>query len=398
MRASLLIIFLCWFGIVSFGQNLPEISRPKILIIGSAKDGIKNFSADDISGLFEDQVQDELKQQITCADFMTYQGIKQMMMLDRTKAILTNDIEGNLSMIAGAMGCDYLISLGGYRIGDDYYLTGSTSITRNSKVATKGINTTDKDHFIQAMRKYAQDLARDLLARGICPYLGTISMYTERTSDEIHETGSRCGKDNSGYFRGTIKNSYTYVEKLDLEKKGKIAAEGSLNASSIDEKMNREVKSGCVNCWTYEGKDVTGIDMTNYTSSDYTVVIREEFKVDGLAPLKDGSNTSKKFPAEVNIEFDTIQGTYMVVVKAVSQKGEYVKSRKVTNVTECRKDPEPDEKITYGYIVSVKSTWGPFKGKPTDKILKDTKTETDNNKIDGVQTTYTSKVNFSFSR
>ena len=103
MSASLLIIFLCWFGIVSFGQNLPEISRPKILIIGSAKDGIKNFSADDISGLFEDQVQDELKQQITCADFMTYQGIKQMMMLDRTKAILTNDIEGNLSMIAGAM-------------------------------------------------------------------------------------------------------------------------------------------------------------------------------------------------------------------------------------------------------------------------------------------------------
>jgi hypothetical protein len=397
MRTSLLIIFLCLFGFVSSGQNLPEISRPKILIIGSAKDGIKNFSADDISGLFENQVEDELIHQITCADFMTYQGIKQMMMIDRTKAILTND-EGNLSMIAGAMGCDYLISLGGYRIGDDYYLTGSTSITRNSKVATRGINTTDKDHFIQAMRKYAQDLARDLLARGICPYLGTISMSTERTSDEIHETGSRCGKDNSGYFRGTKKISNSYLEEVVLEKKGRIQANGSMHASGVDEKMNREFKSGCVNCWTYEGKDVTGIDMTNYTSSDYTVVNREEFKVDGLAPLKDGSNTSKKFPAEVRIEFDTIQGTYEIVVKAVSLEGEYVKSRIVTNITECQKDPEPDEKVTYGKIVPVKYTWGPFKGKPTDKTLQDSKTETDNNKIDGGQTTYISKVNFSFTR
>jgi hypothetical protein len=398
MRASLLIVFLCWFGIVSFSQKLPEIRKPKILIIGSAKDGIGNFTADDISGLFEDQVQDELKHQITCAEFMTYQGIKQMLILDRTKTILTNDIEGNLSLIAGAMGCDYLISLGGYRIGDDYYLTGSTSIIRDSKVATRGINTSDKDHFIQAMRKYAQDLARDLLARGICPYLGTISMSTERTSDEIHETGSRCGKDNSGYFRGTIKKSNSYLEEVVLEKRSRIQATGSMHVSGVEENMNREIKSGCVNCWTYEGKDVTGIDMTNYTSSDYTVVIREEFKVDGLAPLKDGSNTSKQFPAEVSIEFDTIQGTYEIVIKAVSLEGEYVKSRKVTNITECQKDPEPDEKETYGQIVSVKSTWGPFKGKPTDKTLQDSKTETDNNKIDGGQTTYTSKVNFSFTR
>jgi uncharacterized membrane protein len=137
--------------------------------------------------------------------------------------------------------------------------------------------------------------------------------------------------------------------------------------------------------------------MTNFTSSDYTEVLREEYKVDGLAPLPEGSNASNKFPAEVSIEFHN-DDTYMVVVKAVSQKGKYVKSRKVTNVTECQKDPDPDEKVTHGYILSVKSTWGPFKGKPTDKTLQDSKTETDNNKIDGGQTTYTSKVNFSFTR
>jgi hypothetical protein len=158
--------------------------------------------------------------------------------------------------------------------------------------------------------------------------------------------------------------------------------------------MNREINSGCVNCWTYEGKDVTGIDATNYTSSDYTLVIREEYKVDGLAPLFGSGG----FPASVFIEFDKKEGTYMVTVKAVSKKGEYIKSRKVTNVTACQKDPEPDEKVTNETIVSVKQIWGPFKGKYTDKTLQDSKTETDNNKIDGGQTTYTSKVNFSFSR
>jgi hypothetical protein len=232
----------------------------------------------------------------------------------------------------------------------------------------------------------------------LCPFVGKLTMTTERTSDEIHERGNRCGKDNSGYFRGTIKKSNSYLEEVVLEKRSRIQATGSMHVSGFDENMNREVKSGCVNCWTYEGKDVTGIDMTNYTSSDYTVVNREEFKVNGLAPLKDGSNTSKKFPAEVRIEFDTIQGTYEIVVKAVSLEGEYIKSRKVTNITACKKDPEPDEKSTYGKVVSVISTWGPFKGKPTDKTLQDSKTETDNNKIDGGQTTYTSKVNFSFTR
>jgi uncharacterized membrane protein len=113
--------------------------------------------------------------------------------------------------------------------------------------------------------------------------------------------------------------------------------------------------------------------------------------------LPEGSNASNKFPAEVSIEFVN-EDTYMVVVKAVSKKGEYIKSRKVTNVTACQKDPEPDEKVTYGKIVPVKYTWGPFKGKPTDKTLQDSKTETHNNKIDGGQTTYTSKVNFSFTR
>jgi hypothetical protein len=223
-------------------------------------------------------------------------------------------------------------------------------------------------------------------------------MSTARTSDEIHETGSRCGKDNSGYFRGTKKNSNIYLDELVLEKKGRIQANGSMHASGVEEKMTREVKTGCVNCWTYEGKDVTGIDMTNYTSSDYTVVNREEFKVNGLAPLPESSTSSNRFPAEVSIEFDTIQGTYEIVVKAVSQEGEYVKSRKVTNITSCKKEPEPDEKATYGKIVPVRYTWGPFKGKPEDKTLQDSKTETESRKIDGGQETSTSKVKFSFTR
>ena len=189
-----------------------------------------------------------------------------------------------------------------------------------------------------------------------------------------------------------------YVEKLELEKRGKLAADGSLNASSIDQKIRHEINSGCVNCWTYTGKDVTGIDAINYTSSDYTEVLREEYKVDGLAPLPEGSTVSNRFPAIVIIDFNINEGTYMVVVKAVSQKGAFVKSRKVTNITECQKDPEPDEKETYGMIFSVKSTWGPFKGKPTDKTLQDSKTETESHKIDGGQETYFSKVNFSFTR
>lgn len=398
MKSILVVIVLMFHSVGLRAQ--PE--NPRILIVTSINKA-KGYEDNGLLLLYSDHIisclTNEINKELPCVRVNTMKNIAAALSYDRDRELLSGET-GYFQQIAGAIGADYLINVG---ITSDGKITGfsaSMNKTKNGKSVAKTteLGKGDDEHKLDDIEKFAKDFVAELVKIQLCPFVGKLTMTTERTSDEIHERGNRCGKDNSGYFRGTIKNSYMYVEKLDLEKKGKIAAKGSLNASGVDEKMMHDVNSGCVNCWTYEGKDVTGIDMTNYTSSDYTEVAREEYKVDGLAPLPDGSSVSNRFPAIVIIDFNINEGTYMVVVKAVSQKGAFVKSRKVTNVTECQKDPDPDKKETYGMIVSVKSTWGPFKGKPTDKTLQDSKTETNNNKIDGGQETYISKVNFSFTR
>lgn len=348
-----------------------------------------------LGNLLQNAVAMEITKELPCLKVTTQLEFQEKMEEDRAKELTGMETEFN--KITGlATNADYIISLSVFEAKDSYQVSGGASSRRGTKARNE--YSADKNNPSADFHKIGKAIALEFVEMGLCPFVGELTLTIDRTGDEIHERRNRCGKDNSGYFRGTIKNSYNYALKLGLEKKGRIAAKGSMNASSVDEKMNREINSGCVNCWTYEGKDVTGIDATNYTSSDYTELRREEFKVDGLAPLENGPASSKEFPAEVSIEFDTKQGTYEIVVKAVSQKGEYVKSRKVTNITSCQKDPDPDEKVTYEKIESVKETWGPFKGKPTDKTLQDSKTETESHKIDGGQTTSTSKVNFSFTR
>jgi hypothetical protein len=341
----------------------------------------------------------EINKELPCVKVNNMKNIAAALSLDRDRELMTGET-GYFEEIARAMGADYLINI---NISSDGKVTGfsaSMAHTRNGKSVAKNtkLGEGNNEHKLDDIEKFAQDFVAELAKLQLCPFVGKLIMTIDRTSDEIHERGNRCGKDNSGYFRGTIKNSNNFALKLNLEKKGRIKAKGSLSAISTDEKMRHDVNSGCVNCLTYTGKDVTGIDATNYTSSDYTEILREEYKVEGLSRLGKESNTDDNFPAEVFIEFQINEGTYMIRLKAVSNKGIFVKSRKVTNITACQKDPDTDEKVTNEIIVSVKDVWGPFKGKPSDKTLQDSKTETENHKIDGGQTTSTSRVSFSFTR
>jgi hypothetical protein len=348
-----------------------------------------------LGNLLQNAVAMEIAKELPCLKVTTQLEFLEKMEEDRAKYLSGG--EDNCAKILKLVDADYRVSLSVFEAKDSYQVSGGASSRRGTNMARNEYSA-DKTNPLADFHKIGKAIAMEFVEKQLCPFVGILTMTTERTSDEIHERGNRCGKDNSGYFRGILKKSYTYVEKLELEKKGIAKSSGTMNASSVDEKTSHEINSGCVLCNTYDGDAIVGIDAGNYTSSDYTEIIREEFKVDGLALLENGSGVSTKFPAEVSIEFDTKQGTYMIVVKAVSKKGEYVKSRKVTNVTSCRKDPDPDEKVTNGMIVSVKSIWGPFKGKPTDKTLQDSKTETENKKIDGGQTTSTYKVDFLFSR
>lgn len=307
-------------------------------------------------------------------------------------------LESHLQEIAKDLNADFLIYLSFFETEDSYEIFGGTLSTGKGKTMTRNKYSANKKNPSGDFQKIGKAIARQFVEMELCPFKGKITTTTERTDEEIRERGNRCGKDNSGYFRGTIMNSSSYVEELVLEKKSRIQANGSMHVRSIEEKMMREINSNCVLCNTYDGDAIVGIDAGNYTSSDYTQTIKEEFQVNGLAPLDNVPSLSSKLPAEVAIKFDTIQGTYMIQVKAVSKKGTYIKSKITKHITSYRKDDDPDEKVTNEIIVSVSTSFGPFKGKPTDKTLQDSKTDTEVTKHDGGQAISTYKVNFSFTR
>jgi hypothetical protein len=350
-----------------------------------------------LGSLLQNAVAMEITKELPCLRVTTQLEFQEKMAEDRAKSLSGGEDKNNIAKIIELTDADYKVSLSVFEAKDSYQVSGGASSRRGSNMARNEYSA-DKANPSADFHEIGKAIAMEFVEKQLCPFVGKLTMTTERTSDEIHETESRCGKDNSGYFKGTIKRELVYSENLTLEKKGRLKAKGTMYVTGYDMKMNHEINSGCVNCWTYEGDDVTGIDMTNFTSSDYKVVIMEHYKVDGLALLTGASEANKEFSAQVIIDFDKKDGTYMLTLVAVSNKGTCIKSKEVTNITSCKKDPEPDEEKTFGYIISVKNTWGPFKGKITDKTLEDSKTETDNNKIDGGEETYTGKVNFSFTR
>lgn len=387
MKKYLATILMIVSFIQLFGQqnNTHLMGSPRIYIqVASNSEFLGNHLAHSVAM--------EISKEISCAVILTQFELKSIIGQDRERVLLNR--ESRMDQIAKMHNADFLVNLSVFEMDNSYLISGGALSVKKERAITKNNYSADKNDATNEFHKIGRAIALDFVEMGLCPFVGKLTLTIDRAGDEIHERGNRCGKDYSGYFRETIKNSYNYALKLDLEKKTWAKAKGTINVSSFDEKMRHEINSGCVNCWTYEGKDATGIDATNYTSSDYTEVIREEYKIDGLAPLFGSGG----FPASVFIDFDKKEGTYMIIVKAVSNKGEYIKSRKVTNVTACQKDPDPDEKVIDEKIESVKETWGPFKGKYTDKTLQDSKTETESHKIDGGQTTSTSKVNFSFTR
>ena len=341
-------------------------------------------------------VAEEISKELSCAKVDTRWEVATATQNDREWALIGKEshLEKIMKRQAGA---DFLISLSIFETDDSYQISGGALLVNRAKALTKNSYSADKKSTIEDFHKIGKAIAMDLVGKEFCPFRGTITLTTERTDAEIRERGNRCGKDNSGYFKGTIRNSYSYFEELVLEKKWRMQADGSLHIKSTEEKMMREINSNCVLCNTYDGDDIVGIDAGNYTSSDYTQTIKEEFEVNDLARL-DNNPFSGKLPAEVAIKFDTIQGTYTIQVKAVSKKGSYIKSKITKHTTSCRKDDAPDEKVTNEIIVSVSTSFGPFKGKPTDKTLHDSKTETEVTPHDGGQSSSTYKVDFSFTR
>jgi len=392
MKTIYISFLLCLLVISSYGQQLRDLNRPKIMVINHSTES-------KLQGLTM-MVMQVLREQIPCAIIITMKDIELMVKHDREQAIAHNswDYESNLENIGREMRCDYIVDIGGGMTGDIYFFSSSMLNNRNAKTINKATIKTDYKNLYDDAESYAYKLAKELLQMQICPYKGKITISNELVDQEIHDRGNRCGKNSGGYFsehkENTIKKSETWV----LEKKKRMEAEGSFSTTFTKKKIIHQKSTACTSCFICEGKVVTGRS-TTYTDEDWLVENKEEYQIDGIAdPILD-SKFNKINPAIVSIEFDTLAGAYTITVNAISKPGTYTISRTEKRQTACKcDDPVPDEKSSTAKIMPLDKSYGPFKGKPTDKTLQDTKDVVIRTKHDGGESVDTYKLTFSFTR
>lgn len=392
MKAIYLSLFLCLLVISSFGQQLRDLNRPKIMVVNHSKElGLMSVHM---------LVVQILHDQISCAVILTMEDIESDIKFDRDLAIAhpAGEYETNLGNIAKKMDCDYIVDIGGSIVGDKYFFSSSMLDNRKAKAVNKTMVQTDYKNLVKEVQSFAYKLAKELLQMQICPYKGKITISNELEDQEIHDRGNRCGKNSGGYFSEHKENTTKKSETWILEKKKRIEAEGSFSTTFVEKKIIHQKSNACTSCYICDGKVVTGRS-TTYTDEDWLVENKEEYKIEGIAdPILD-DKFNKISPAMVSIEFDTLAGTYWIKVKAISKPGTYTISRTEKRATACKcDDPVPDEKTSYVKIVPLDKMYGPFKGKPTDKTLQDTKNEVIRTKHDGGETIDTYKLNFSFTR
>ena len=344
----------------------------------------------------QEAVAEEIEKELSCAKVTTRFQLEGAIAADRER-VLAGTSTGRLYELGEKLNCEYLINLSIFDLEGRYATTASTTaMGKKLKTVSRQDHFGERNNVLNDFHALGKKIAMDLVVIELCPFKGKVTINNIKTDEEIHERGNRCGKNNEGYFQETIKKKYDSQENLVLEKKKRVGADGSMMVRSSSEYIWHTIDP-CVMCKTYEGDAVVGTDVDNVTTTDYTETLKDEFKVSGLAPMNEGPITSK-YLAEVAIDFDVNQGTYMVRVKAVSKPGTYVKSKKVKNDTACRKDKDPDEEVKNDIIVPFSRSYGPFKGKPTDKTLSDSKSDTFSEKHDGGTAVSTYQMNFSFTR
>jgi len=364
------ILVLIFTANIAYAQlgTLPE--KPHILIMGVDETDGKTESNRYLV-LFEDIISSILRKEIPCAEIITRNDIKIMIQFDRERVLLNPDSESNLEAIGGAMGCNILISLTISKIGDTYFLGGSTLSTRNAKATGKYNGQTDINSLVKSFQKFANDMARDLLAQEICAYKGEFTINSVKTFNDSEEREGLPGQDCE--FKATKEENDKTEEKWTFQKVKRVQADANVGFS-IDNVKSETEHNTCNHCMVMEGDYFLDQFEPNKANMNFSTVITEKFNANKIANL-DPEAKYEQYHAVVKIAFNTLANNYTIHVKAISEPAKWVR-KSVYKESGCPYHKNTENEIGATYPVSIDRTFGPFLGSPYEKTLKKTETKT----------------------
>ncbi len=202
----------------------------------------------------------------------------------------------------------------------------------------------------------------------ICPYLGKVSVSVDLTTDrEEHTERQVYCKRQDGRFVRTASIHRTSKQRWELEKTGRRAAGGDVEATGLEKDHETEIDD-CYRC-----------SSGGEASRTLTKKTTKEFTLSGLSAEsggKQGETVNKD--ARIRIRF-VDNGYYLLKIDAVSQNGTEMADlfeRATGTCDPIDRDPPPKPGKR---DVHLTGEWGPFRGTPTDKRLADSQDEPLNN-------------------
>jgi hypothetical protein len=365
------ILFILFGSLLSAQAQTFNPTKEKIKILILSREANEGPDAKELNGkmeMLENIVAETLSKDAPCVEIITKHEIAQMLEKDRWEVLLGQ--EGHFSEIAGALGCDYMISISISKIGERYFLNGSVLTPLNAQAKVRKNRDFDTD-MAGEFQRFANDIVRELLAGEICPYTGDLTYTSTFTHDELEK---RTGLPDAGcdFEETTVKNNLKQ-ETWIFKKVNRMQAEGNVDAFfTFNDETNS--RSNCLHCQVMEGEYLLDVFEAHTSNTTKHASITETYNAKGLAFL-DPQDKREKYHAIIRITFDLLANNYTLTVKAISQPGKYSK-KTVFSEKGCPYYKDWDNETGGIYPVSINRTFGPFTGSPYEKNLKKTDTKT----------------------
>lgn len=217
--------------------------------------------------------------------------------------------------------------------------------------------TNDFTSITNGCKKVTKQLIDKLGDRELCPFKGpvTITMNSVKDTIENEEYGVYCNEMDQQFQRKLTTNNNTYSE-WNLERKGKPWTSGTMTFYT-NETSELVEENGCYACKS--GREGGRI---------HTVKKSFNVKGSGISHL---SEYKGKRQEDTRIELEFLSdGTYYIIIKGTSLPvtgGEKVIEKAVGT---CDNMPEEIKIVPREISVPIWAVFGPYPGKPLDKILQ----------------------------
>lgn len=197
-------------------------------------------------------------------------------------------------------------------------------------------------------------LVDQLKKHEICPYTGSVNIEVKSEKEESTSSSIPC---EAGSIVTDVEITSNSTLKWELMKEEIAMTSGSVSYDH-KEKIRSVTRNSCYIC-----KDGTKGFAT------ITETTETEANAQGLSneSVSDGAQVSD---ARIRIAF-LDDGTYMLTVKATSEKGpmKITTEKKVNGPCLNENENEPPDTKTKSIDVPFTAVFGPYKGTPTDKVL-----------------------------